>query len=182
MKFLPDTHTFLWAIAASDKIPVATQSKITNPDNEIFISAVSLWEVAIKTRIKKLNLGCIKTDDLIPIAGKMGMECISLSPEESIGYGKLEENSHSDPFDRMLIWQAMQRNLTIISKDKAFNRFKEHGLKLFWQWHCLLVCGNGLIVPSHCFISILISCYIMRLKEIMKLSRGHIGNFCSFSR
>jgi len=133
MKYLLDTHTFLWTISSSEKLPKTTKSKIVDPNNEIYISAVSLWEIAIKTRIKKIDLDEIEIDDLITLAEKMGMELISLTPEESISYGKLEENSHFDPFDRMLIWQAIQRNLTIISKDEEFKKFEKHGLKLLWK-------------------------------------------------
>jgi len=133
MKFLLDTYTFLWTVAGSGKIPNETRSKIKSRENEISVSAVSLWEIAIKTRIKKLDLGPIKLEDLIPYAEKMGFELISLTPEEAISYVKLEEKSHFDPFDRMLIWQAIQRNMTMVSKDEDFQKFKKHGLKLLWQ-------------------------------------------------
>lgn len=133
MKYLLDTHTFLWTIAGSDKIPRETRVKIINPENEIFVSSVSLWEIAIKTRLKKLSLGSIEIENLIPYAEKMGMELISLSPEEAVSYGKLEEDSHFDPFDRMLIWQSIQRNMTMISKDETFHKYKKHGLKLLWK-------------------------------------------------
>jgi len=133
MKYLLDTHTFLWTIAGSDKIPPETTAKIVNPENEIHVSSISLWEIAIKTRLKKLSLGSIEIGNLIPYAKKMGMELISLTPEESISYGKLEEDSHFDPFDRMLIWQSIQRNMTMISKDGDFEKFKQHGLKLLWK-------------------------------------------------
>ncbi len=133
MKYLLDTHTFLWSISGSEKIPTDTKAKIVHPDNEIYVSAVSLWEIAIKTKIKKLSLGNIEIENLIPYAEKMGMELISLTPEESISYSKLEEDSHFDPFDRMLIWQSFQRNMTIISKDEEFEKFKKYGLKLLWK-------------------------------------------------
>lgn len=133
MKYLLDTHTFLWTISGSDNIPAETKANIINPDNEIYVSSVSLWEIAIKTRIKKLSLGSIEIENLIPYAGKMGMELISLTPEESISYVKLEEDSHFDPFDRMLIWQSIHRNMTMISKDGNFEKFKKHGLKLLWK-------------------------------------------------
>ena len=133
MKYLLDTHTFLWTISGSDNIPESTKTAIRNPDNDVYISSVSLWEIAIKARIGKLDLGNIETDDLIGLSEKMGIELISLTPEEAISYGKLEENSHFDPFDRMLIWQAIGRKLTIISKDGEFSKFVPHGLKLLWK-------------------------------------------------
>ncbi len=133
MNFLLDTHTFLWTISGSDNIPAETKATIVDPANEIYVSAVSFWEIAIKTRLKKLDLGSIALDALISYAEEMEMQLIELTPVESISSAKLEENSHFDPFDRMLIWQSIHRNLIFISKDKTLEKFKKYGLKLFWQ-------------------------------------------------
>jgi PIN domain nuclease of toxin-antitoxin system len=133
MKYLLDTHTFLWCVADSSKLPKKVDAEIRNPHNEIFVSAVNLWEIAIKSRLKKIDLGVIAVDDLIGLAKEMGIQLISLLPEESVTYGRLSENSHLDPFDRMLIWQAINRELTMISKDNEFSKFIAHGLKLFWK-------------------------------------------------
>ena len=69
MRYLLDTHVFLWKVANSERIPAKVLVETENPDNEIFISAVSLWEISIKTRIGKMDLGGVSTDDLIPLAG-----------------------------------------------------------------------------------------------------------------
>ena len=132
MKYLLDTHAFLWTVCGSRNIPKMTRSAIRNPDNDVYVSSVSFWEIALKARLGKLDLGSIKTDDLIGLSEEMGMELISLAPEEAVSYGKLEESSHFDPFDRMLIWQAIGRSLTMISKDSEFGKFVPHGLKLLW--------------------------------------------------
>ena len=132
MNYLLDTHTFLWTIAKSKNLSAVASKTIKNPDNEIFVSSVSLWEITIKRRIGKLDLNGLKLEELINIVEKMEIELISLSPEESISYGQLEESSHKDPFDRMLIWQSIQRKMTIISKDHEFSKFEKYGLKLFW--------------------------------------------------
>ncbi|MEI6652195.1 MAG: type II toxin-antitoxin system VapC family toxin [Chlorobiaceae bacterium] len=133
MNYLLDTHTFLWSIADSARLSERARSEIKNPKNDVFISSVNLWEISIKTRIKKLDLGGVLVDDLIGLAEEMGMQLIGLSPEEAISYGKLEENSHFDPFDRMLIWQAISRQYTVISKDHKFVKFVPYGLKLLWK-------------------------------------------------
>lgn len=133
MKYLLDTHTFIWTVAESSQLSEKAKSEIQNPNNEVFISSVNLWEIAIKTRIKKIDLGEVQTDDLIGLAEEMGIQLISLLPEEAISYGKLEEASHFDPFDRMLIWQAITRKLTMISKDSEFKKFIPHGLRLVWK-------------------------------------------------
>ncbi len=133
MNYLLDTHSFIWSIAQTELIPERTIKQLRNPDNNVFVSSVNLWEISIKARLKKIDLGGIAVDDLIGIAEEIGFQLIELSPEEAITYGKLEEDSHFDPFDRMLIWQAIQRNLTMVSKDSAFEKFIPHGLTLLWK-------------------------------------------------
>ena len=133
MNYLLDTHSFIWSIAQTELIPERTIKELRNPDNNVFVSSVNLWEISIKTRLKKIDLGGIAVDDLIGLAEEIGFQLIELSPEEAITYGKLEEDSRFDPFDRMLIWQAIQRNLTMVSRDSEFEKFIPDGLKLLWK-------------------------------------------------
>ena len=133
MKYLLDTHTFIWTVAESMRLSERAKRAIQDPKNEVFISSVNLWEISIKTRIKKIDMGSVQADDLIGLAEDMGIQLIGLSPEEAISYGKLEESSHFDPFDRMLIWQAISRKYIMISKDSEFEKFVPHGLKLLWK-------------------------------------------------
>ncbi|MBX3293315.1 MAG: type II toxin-antitoxin system VapC family toxin [Acidobacteria bacterium] len=133
MRYLLDTHVFLWKIANSERIPAKVLAETENPDNELFISSVSLWEIAIKTRIGKMDLGGVSTDNLIPLAGEMGISTMSLIPTEAITYVRLRELTHTDPFDRMLIWQAIQRKMVLVSGDPEFSKFKKAGLRLLWK-------------------------------------------------
>jgi len=133
MKYLLDTHAFLWSISQSMDLPEKVVLAIKNPNNEIFVSAVTLWEISIKTRIKKLDLGGLPIEDLLRLSEKMDFQLIDLTPEEANSYVNLTENTHKDPFDRMLIWQCIRRNMTIISKDAEFKKFKVHGLKVLWK-------------------------------------------------
>jgi len=132
MKYLLDTHTFIWSVAQSNLIPDRTRQELRDPGNEVFISAVNLWEISIKTRIRKIDLGGVTVDNLIDLAEEIGFQLIGLSPEEAVSYGTLTEDSHFDPFDRMLIWQAIRRNLTMVSRDSEFEKFVPHGLRLVW--------------------------------------------------
>jgi PIN domain nuclease of toxin-antitoxin system len=133
MRYLLDTHVLLWKIANSEKIPAKVLAETEDPDNELFISAVSLWEIAVKTRIGKLDLGGIEPADLITLAEKMGISAVSLVPDEAVSYTKLKEVTHTDPFDLMLIWQAIQRKMVLVSADPAFSKFKKAGLRLLWR-------------------------------------------------
>jgi PIN domain nuclease of toxin-antitoxin system len=132
MNYLLDTHIFLWTVASSDKLPKNVQKTITNLNNEIFVSAVTFWEIAIKFRLGKLDLGGLNPSEFLRIAEEMEFQTINLSAEESSSYFQLKEEHHKDPFDRMLVWQAIQRNLTIISKDRKLEQFSDFGLMIYW--------------------------------------------------
>ena len=132
MNYLLDTHTFLWTVSNTENLSKKALEIIKNPKNEIYVSAVNFWEISIKTRLKKLNLDKIEPEELLNLAEKMDFQVISLTPEEAITYHKLKEETHNDPFDRMLIWQSISRNMTIISKDQEFYKFVPYGLKLIW--------------------------------------------------
>lgn len=133
MNFLLDTHTFLWTVLQPKRLPPSALTAVQDPGNAIFVSAVTLWEISIKARLGKIDLISLTTDDLIPSALQMGFALIGLSPEEAVTQGDLTENTHFDPFDRMLIWQAISRKLTLVSGDKEFKRFAKDGLKLLWR-------------------------------------------------
>jgi len=132
MNFLLDTHTFLWALFDDDKLSEAARKAIENPENLVAVSAVNFWEISLKFSIGKLELEGIQPHEIPDIALDSGFEMIPLQPKETSSYHLLKEEWHRDPFDRMLIWQAIQNNLTLISKDPLINRYKEAGLKTLW--------------------------------------------------
>lgn len=132
MKYILDTHVFLWSIANTKELSKNVIKVIKNPDNEIYVSSVSLWEIAIKIRIGKLHIEGITINELPGIIDKLEYSKISMTYEDALGYINLKEDTHKDPFDRMLIWQSISRNMMLISKDKEFLKFVPYGLKLFW--------------------------------------------------
>ncbi len=131
MRLLLDTHTFLWTVSEPKKLPKVARHAIEDKSNQAFVSSIGLWEIAIKVRIGKLDLGW--NDDLLTAALNAGIEPLSLSPEEAATYGELTEPTHNDPFDRMIIWQAISRKMTLVSGDPEFRRFAPDGLKLLWK-------------------------------------------------
>lgn len=131
MRLLLDTHTFLWTVSEPARLPKRARRAVEDKANQAFVSSVSLWEIAIKVRIGKLRLGW--DDDLIAAALNAGIEPLPLTPEEASSYGDLTEPSHKDPFDRMLIWQAISKKMTLISGDAEFEQFIPDGLKLLWK-------------------------------------------------
>lgn len=133
MKYLLDTHAFLWTAARSKQLPERARSAIEAPDNEIFVSAVSFWEIATKFRKGKLDLDGLQPIDFVDKAAAMEIEIIPLAADEAATVNNLIEQTHFDPFDRMLIWQAIHRKLTLISRDPEFQNFEPDGLKLIWK-------------------------------------------------
>ncbi|CAN5363135.1 type II toxin-antitoxin system VapC family toxin [soil metagenome] len=132
MKYLLDTHVFLWATSQPKQLPAKVAATITDLKNDVFVGSVTFWEIAIKVRAGKLDIGKNKPGDLPLRAVDMGFVLMGLSPEETATMGQLAEDTHFDPFDRMLIWQAIVRKLTLVSGDAQFKRFVPEGLKLIW--------------------------------------------------
>ncbi len=132
MKYILDTHVFLWSIADTKKLSEKVIKVIKNPDNEIYVSSVTLWEIAIKTRIGKLIIEGTSIDEIPDIIEKLEYSQMSMTPEDALGYINLKEDTHKDPFDRMLLWQCMNRNMIMISNDPEYPKFVPLGLKLFW--------------------------------------------------
>ncbi len=102
-----------------------------NADNKVFVSSITFWEISLKYALGKLTLGC-KPDDLLKFTDDMGFAKISLTPKEAALFYQLPKLAHKDPFDRMLIWQAVANDLILISKDGQFNNYSQYGLKVIW--------------------------------------------------
>ena len=132
MSYLLDAHALVWAITEPEKLSGKVVDILENPANEIFVSAVTFWEISLKYSLGKLDLQGVSPDELPGIAIETGFSHLALSATESSNYHKLNADWHRDPFDRMLIWQAINNNLILVSKDKAVAQYKSIGLKLVW--------------------------------------------------
>jgi PIN domain nuclease of toxin-antitoxin system len=131
MTCLLDTHHMLWALADTKKLSARVKDVIVDPDNRIIVSSVSFWEVSLKSSLGKLSLSGFSPADLPGACAQIGFEIKSLSPEDASTYHLLEVTHHKDPFDRMLIWQAIRNSYTFISADKQVKKYAAEGLKLF---------------------------------------------------
>lgn len=128
MRYLLDTHTFLWFINNSNALPESTFNLLES-DVELLLSIASLWEIAIKVNIGKLTLpkeyGEFMEEQLN--ANDVKILPISLSHLDLLSTLPLH---HRDPFDRVIIAQSLTENLTVISKDTAFNAY---GISQIWK-------------------------------------------------
>ena len=130
MIYLLDTHYMLWALADTRKIPTSTKNIITNPDHTILVSSISFWEVSLKSSLGKLKITGFSPEDLPGACQQMGFEIESLSAEDSSTYHLLKATWHRDPFDRMLIWQAIRNEYTLVSADDDVKKYVSEGLKV----------------------------------------------------
>jgi PIN domain nuclease of toxin-antitoxin system len=132
MTCLLDTHTFLWAAMAPEKLSSKMQVLVSDTRNEIYVSTVSFWEISLKFSLGKLELVGCSPEALVGIAGTMGLAISAPTVEESASFHRLPKLAHKDPFDRMLIWQCLQRRWTLVTRDRGLDQYLALGLRTAW--------------------------------------------------
>ena len=132
-KYLLDTHALIWAVVDDDKLSKPVLKILQDKDNHLFVSAVSFWEIAIKFGKGKLYFENFQIQAIPDYCKKLGIEQIPLMPDEAINYSDLPFCiNHKDPFDRMLIYQCIRGNYTLMSKDDKMKLYKNDGLECIW--------------------------------------------------
>jgi PIN domain nuclease of toxin-antitoxin system len=121
MRLLLDTHTFIWHREGNDRLSALAGRMISDSDNEVFISIVTLWEMSIKRSSGKLATAKSPLEYL-EIYQQGGAELLTVLPNHVMAVESLPFH-HRDPFDRMLIVQAQQENLTLITVDEVFSHY-----------------------------------------------------------
>ena len=122
MRILLDTHIFLWFISKNRKLSVEVRDAIRDPDNQVYLSVVSVWESIIKYQLGKLPFP-ESPEIYLPIQRDRHLiESLSLD-ESSLSKLITLPAIHRDPFDRILICQALQNNLTIATVDKNIRSY-----------------------------------------------------------
>ena len=125
MRLLLDTHVLLWALAAPQKLPATTAAAIRDPANVVFVSAASAWEIAIKIALGKL---AGDLDEIVSASLDVGFEELAVTLVHARRVRTLP-SVHRDPFDRMLVAQAMEEGLTIVTRDAAVEGY---GVPTLW--------------------------------------------------
>lgn len=116
MKLLLDTHVFLWFISGDERLPVVMRDSIRNPENDVYVSVVSLWEAIVKHQLGKLPLPQSPEKYLPAQRERHQISSLSLDEASVSQLAKLPP-LHHDPFDRMLICQAAEHGLTLVTVD-----------------------------------------------------------------
>jgi PIN domain nuclease of toxin-antitoxin system len=115
---LVDTHVLLWALGSPDSLSERTRQTLVDPDNEVFVSTVTAWEISIKTAIGKLRA----PSDLHEQIRRLRFRPLPVTFEDGIAVRGLPM-IHRDPFDRMLIAQARAHGLTLVTNDKDITQY-----------------------------------------------------------
>jgi PIN domain nuclease of toxin-antitoxin system len=131
MKYLVDTHILLWSFLESDRLPNKIRTVLLDMDNAIYYSPVSLWEISIKYGLQILFLNGGTPDDFFEELHNSYYLCKEIENSNVITSYKLPIY-HKDPFDRFLVWEAMQNDFTLISADKKMELYTKEGLKVIY--------------------------------------------------
>lgn len=128
MNILLDTHIALWAITDHPKLPEKARELITDPDNTIYYSAVSAWEIMLKHDSPRNNLN-LTAEEFISYCEEAGYVPLNMKPRHIITASHLDtasiDKQHSDPFDRLLLAQAKAENFSFLTHDEKIPLYNE---------------------------------------------------------
>jgi len=128
MNLLLDTHTFIWFLNGDIQLPTPIKDLISDTSNRCLLSIASIWEIAIKSSLKKLELqGDFK--QIVEFLDDNDIEVLPITFEH-IQQLLLQDFHHRDPFDRMIIAQALTENIPIATKDGIFEKY---GVAIVWK-------------------------------------------------
>lgn len=122
MKLLLDTHVVLWAATEPDRLTEEAHEALADGNNEALVSVVTTWEIAIKQSLGKLDLPAPAERWLPVVLRRTGFDAAELDLESALRVRALPWH-HRDPFDRLLVAQAFEQGLTLVSHDEAFEHY-----------------------------------------------------------
>ena len=122
MRLLLDTCTFLWISAASTQLSKRAANYFSDPANEVFLSAVSVWEIALKNSLGRLPLPQSAAEYVARLREDHGIASLPLSEEEALYLPRIPK-LHRDPFDRMLVCQAIANGLALLTPDPLIAQY-----------------------------------------------------------
>lgn len=114
-----DTHVLIWSASDTARLTRQTLAALAAPENQVFISAVSIWEISIKQALGHLEFPVAEFD---AFALSMGFDILPVHGAHAVAAGQLPMH-HRDPFDRMLVAQAMIEDLILVSNDSQIMRY-----------------------------------------------------------
>ncbi len=128
MNLLLDSHTFVWAHEEPHKLSVIAALEILNPSNQLFLSVASVWELQIKIKLGKFNFSDTFENVIIQEQQTNNLQILPVELSHALYLENLPLH-HKDPFDRLLISQAIVENMTLVSADASFANYQ---VNLLW--------------------------------------------------
>ena len=125
---LLDTHAFIWWFSGSNRLPLTTRRAIADDGNDVLVSAASAWEIATKHRLGKIPNAEELALDISGAIAAQNFQPLPVTIDDAAHAGALP-GPHRDPFDRMLIAQALRQNFLFVSNESAFDRY---GVRRLW--------------------------------------------------
>jgi PIN domain nuclease of toxin-antitoxin system len=125
LNLLLDTHALLWALADPKKMPSRAREEIANPKNQVYVSAISVWELVIKSALRRVDLPFAGLDHTLEAAG---FAELPVTIAHTLGLRGLPWH-HRDPFDRLLVAQAREAALTLVTRDPVF---RSYPVRILW--------------------------------------------------
>jgi len=127
MKLLVDTHAFLWFVAGNRRLSATARRAMEHEENEWWLSAASVWEMAIKVSLGRLTLP-MPAHDYVADKVRHGLRVLPVDWPHAAAVERLPFH-HRDPFDRLIAAQALTEGLTLVSRDSAFRKY---GVQIAW--------------------------------------------------
>jgi len=128
LRLLLDTHAFIWWFEGNDALPAPARTAIGDESNDVLVSAASAWEIVTKHRLGRLRGVDALAADIPRYIASQRFERLSVTVEDAVRAGALP-GPHRDPFDRMLIAQAIGHDLVVVSNETPFDSY---GVQRLW--------------------------------------------------
>jgi len=128
VKLLLDTHTFIWAVDQPSMLGPSAKTALEDPANDLVLSAATIWELAIKVGLNKLTLSLPYRQWMTRAMNDLGVSVLPITVESADVLIELPKH-HRDPFDRLLVAQAIVENVPLVSNDAIFDQY---GIARVW--------------------------------------------------
>ena len=126
MRLLLDTHALLWALSAPQQLPASLRRAIQAAENDVYASLASAWEIAIKAALGKIEFDVRSLERMLAATG---FQTLDISLQHAVRVAELPLH-HGDPFDRMLVAQALSESMVLVTRDRAL---RQYGVRILWQ-------------------------------------------------
>lgn len=133
MNLLLDTCTFLWALHVPARLSAPARKALQAPTHTVHVSVITFWEISLKAGLGKLSFEGVTPEEYPALALEAGWAIHPLAPGLAASSSRLgRTQEHRDPFDRLLVWTAINENFVFVSGDDALPNYVPQGLRICW--------------------------------------------------